>query len=97
MELSTKAYGRKIFITVGENCIMQVAICMRVNSLTIWLKGSVFTSTPTAASTLGTGTRTNSMASEKKSGMIIHNIKAFTKMLPKKDKVNIAGLMETDM
>lgn len=37
------------------------------------------------------------MASEKKSGMIIHNIKAFTKMLPKKDKVNIAGLMETDM
>jgi hypothetical protein len=30
----------------------------------------------------------------KKSGMIIHNIKVFTKMLQKKVKENTAGLME---
>ena len=47
------------------------------------------------ASSLAIGTKTSSKASVKKSGMMGVSIKAFIKMLPKKDKVSIVGLMGT--
>lgn len=63
----------------------------------IWHKASVYTSMRMEANMWDTGTKTSSMALEKKNGMIIHNIKAFTKMHPRRDKENIAGQMVTDM
>ena len=63
----------------------------------IWPKVSESTSMQMDLSTLDTGTKINNTDSEKKNGMMEVNIKVFTKMHPKKDKENIAGLMETDM
>ena len=39
----TKACGRTIYTMEEANCIMQVEIFMRENSLTIWLKALVYT------------------------------------------------------
>jgi hypothetical protein len=62
----------------------------------IWLKVSVFTSMQMEANMWDTGIKINSTVSEKKSGMIIPNIKDFIKMHQKRVKENTAGLMETD-
>ena len=47
--------------------------------------------------TLVIGIKISNMASERKSGTMAANIKGFIKMLPKKVKENIAGLMATGM
>ena len=52
---------------------------------------------PMEVSTLAIGVRISSMALEKKNGMTVVNIRDFIKMLQKKVKVNIAGLMATGM
>ncbi len=46
---------------------------------------------------LDTGIKTNNMVLVRRNGMMEVNIKGSTRMLPRKDKVNIAGLMVTDM
>ena len=48
------------------------------------------------ANMLDIGTKTNSMDSERKNGMMEANIKAFIKMLQKKARENIVGQMEID-
>jgi len=69
MELCMKAYGKTIFTTAEVSFIMPVETCMKVNLWTIWHKALVFINTLTAASMSATGTKTNNMASAKKSGM----------------------------
>lgn len=68
---------------------------MKENSSMIWPRASVFTNMPTAASTLGIGTRTNNTDSARKSGTTQVCIKDFTRMQAKKDKESIAGQMVT--
>ena len=63
----------------------------------IWLKALVFTDMLMVANMLGIGTKINNMVLVKKNGMMEVSIKVFTKMLQKKVKVNIAGLMEIDI
>ena len=46
---------------------------------------------------LDTGIKTNNMVLVRRNGMMEVNIKGSTRMLPRKDKVNIAGPMVTDM
>ena len=75
---------------------MLVEIYMKVNLLMIWLKDLVFIDMQMEANMQDTGIKISSMDSEKKSGMMEVNIKAFIKMLQKKDRENIAGLMATD-
>ena len=76
---------------------MQVEMFMKENLLMIWPKGLESINTPMGVSLLAIGIRTSSMALAKKNGMMQVNIKVFIKMLRKKDKVNIAGLMVIDM
>jgi hypothetical protein len=97
MELFMRVSGKIIFTTVEENYIMRVATFMKVSLWTIWLKALVFTNMLMGASTLGTGTKTNNMVLEKKSGMTWVCIRDFIRMLQKKDRANTAGLMETAM
>ena len=97
MEQFTKAYGRTIYIMEEANCITLAVISRRVNSLMIWLKALVFTDMLMVANMLGIGTKINNMVLVKKNGMMEVSIKVFTKMLQKKVKVNIAGLMEIDI
>ena len=75
---------------------MLVEIYMKVNLLMIWLKDLVFIDMQMEANMQDTGIKISSMDSEKKNGMMEVNIKAFIKMLQKKDRENIAGLMATD-
>ena len=75
---------------------MKVDIFMRENLMMIWLKALVYTDMQMEASMQAIGTRINSMGSEKKSGMTEASIRVFTKMLRKKVRENIAGLMEID-
>jgi len=56
-----------------------------------WHKDLEYTDTLTEANTSATGTKISSMALERKSGMTEVNIKAFIRMLLKKDKESIAG------
>ena len=70
---------------------------MKENSLMIWHRALVCIDIQTEANLLVIGTKINSMVLERKDGMMQANIKDFIKMLPKKDKVNTAGLMEIDM
>lgn len=69
---------------------------MKENLLMIWLKDSVSTDMPTALSMWDIGTKTNSMDSEKRSGMTAVNTKDSTKMRRRKDKVSTAGPMAID-
>ena len=93
MVLYMKDFGRIIFIIEEVSFIMQVEICMKENLLMIWHKDLVFIDMLMEVSMLDTGIKINSMALERKSGMMEVNIKAFIKMLLKKAKVNIVGLM----
>lgn len=63
----------------------------------IWPKDLEYTNMQMDLSMLDTGIKTSNMVLEKKNGMMEVNIKGSTKMPLKKDKENIAGLMETDM
>lgn len=70
---------------------------MRENSLMIWHKALVFTGMQMEANMSDIGIKISNMDLVKKSGMMEANIKAFTKMLQKKVRVNIAGQMEIDI
>jgi hypothetical protein len=92
-----KDFGRIIFIMEEASFIMQVEICMKENLLMIWHKDLVFIDMLMEVSMLDTGIKINSMALERKNGMMEVNIKAFIKMLLRKAKVNIVGLMVIDI
>jgi len=62
----------------------------------IWLKDLEYIDMLMEANMLDIGTKTNSMDSERKNGMMEANIKAFIKMLQKKARENIVGQMEID-
>lgn len=70
---------------------------MKENLLMIWHKDLVFIDMLMEVSMLDTGIKINSMALERKNGMMEVNIKAFIKMLLRKAKVNIVGLMVIDI
>ena len=96
MAQSTKASGNPISIMVEVSFTMQVVISTRANSLMTWLRASVSIGMPMALSMWDTGTRINSTASAKRSGMMVASTKVSTRMLRKKAKVSTAGLMATD-
>mgnify|MGYP004531714311 CR=1 FL=1 len=96
MEQSMKVSGKIISIMAEESFITQVAIYTKENLSTIWHKVLEYIDMPMVANMSATGTKINSMDLERKNGMMEVNIKASIRMLPKKDKVSTAGLMEID-
>jgi len=63
----------------------------------IWHRVSEFIDMLMEVNMLDTGIKTNNMVLVRRNGMMEVNIKGSTRMLPRKDKVNIAGPMVTDM
>jgi hypothetical protein len=92
----TKASGKTTFTMAGGSCITLAETCMRESSKTTWLKDLASTSTLMEASTWAIGTRTSSMASERKNGTIQACTRAFTRMPVKKAKESICGRMAID-
>ena len=92
-----KAYGIIIYIMEEVNFIMLVGMFMKGNFLKIWHKDLESIIMPMEANILDIGTKISSMALEKKFGMMEVHSKDFIKMLQKKDRVNITGLIETGM
>ena len=76
---------------------MQVVMYMKVSFWMIWLKDLEYIGAQMGANILDTGIKISKMDLVKKVGMIKVNIKDFIEMLKKKGKVNINGLMATDM
>ena len=97
MALSMKVCGITIYIMEGESFTMLVAIFMKANLLMIWLRDLESINMQMEVNTLVIGVRISNMVLERKNGTMAANIKDFTKMLPKKVKENIAGLMATGM
>ena len=92
-----KVSGRIIFTMEEESSIMPVEISTKESLLMTWLKDLGSTNMPMVQSTWDTGTKINNMDSVRKNGMMEVSTKVTTRMLPKKAKANIAGLMVTGM